>query len=164
MKSSKIRKQRRNRNQGRLRDPQNNSRIRPLPSRESRTRDYPALNLSSLCSPHPKECWVIQHKHILPHTHTVLTHTQTIVPLGICSQFLDPKPPKVARITVRLCFLLPSLPLELSVPDAYLSKASSLMPDNRFTLWLSENCFSSSCRQVCKDVGRGERPIIVGCE
>lgn len=33
------------------------------------------------------------------------------------------------------------------------------MPANRFTLWLSGNCFLSSCRQVCKDVGRGERTI-----
>ncbi|KAG7240606.1 hypothetical protein INR49_026661 [Caranx melampygus] len=33
------------------------------------------------------------------------------------------------------------------IPNAYLSKASSLMPDNRFTLWLSGNCFLSSCRQ-----------------
>ena len=50
----------------------------------------------------------------------------------------------------------------LSASDAYLSKASSRMPDNRFTLWLSGNCFLSSCRQVCKDVGT-ERAIIVGC-
>lgn len=28
------------------------------------------------------------------------------------------------------------------------------MPDNRFTRWLSENCFFNSCRQVCKDEGR----------
>lgn len=51
--------------------------------------------------------------------------------------------------------------LQLLVPDAYLSRASSLIPINRFTLWLSANCFLSSCRQVCKDVGREAQRLMV---
>lgn len=114
------------------------------------------LNLSCLHPPSsPEQYCAIQDKHTLPRTHTLLTNTQTITPLGGST----PTVPKARYITKVpwLSFFAFSCSLGLPVPNAYLSKASSLMPDNRFTLWLSGNCFLSSCRQVCKDVGRRKR-------
>lgn len=167
---NKIRKQWRNRNQRSLRDPQNNSGIRPLPSRESLTQakgpqDYPVLNLSPLCSPlfQKNAGWSNINTSYPTHTYGTYTHPDH------CTTYvlLTVSHPQATQSTMHnsegWAFFLPTLPLELLVPHAYLSKASSLMPDNRFTLWLSGNCFLSSCRQVCKDVGRGEKPIIVGC-
>lgn len=148
--SNRMRSQQRKRNQGRLRDPWNNSGMWPLPFPESLTQtqgpqDYPVLNPSSPIQ--KRGGW----SNINTSNSTHVLSTQTFVPLRICLQRLVPKATQSAMQDSEAVLL---------VPDAYLSSASSLMPDNRFTLWLSENCFSSSCRQVCKDVGRVEGPII----
>lgn len=125
-------------------------------------QDNPVPSLSSLLPPFFSNGTLGEQTS----THPERTHAHTYTHRGHCvtedlQWIVAPRPSKAQ--TGRSCLLAPFEHLHLVSP-AYLSNASSLMPANRFTLWLSGNCFLSSWRHVCKDKSRGDRPVLSDCD